>query len=90
MESPNAALFSFDPGKTPARERRQLQKDAPVTSIGRVAPDFVLHDLDGKEARLSDLRAKTILLDFWATWCAPSVQLCRRQSCCIANSKRKG
>ncbi|MCI8271199.1 MAG: redoxin domain-containing protein [Erysipelotrichaceae bacterium] len=33
------------------------------------AVDFQLRDLDGREARLSDYRGKTIYLNFWATWC---------------------
>lgn len=71
VESPESTLFSFDPGKMHAKERRELQKAAPVASIGTVAPEFVLRNLEGKEVRLSDMRGKMVLLDFWATWCAP-------------------
>lgn len=35
------------------------------------APDFKLKDLDGKEVSLSSLKGKTVVLDFWATWCPP-------------------
>jgi cytochrome c biogenesis protein CcmG, thiol:disulfide interchange protein DsbE len=36
-----------------------------------IAPDFTLTQLDGNELRLSSLRGKVVLLDFWATWCVP-------------------
>jgi len=36
---------------------------------GRRAPDFVLTTLDGKTIRLSELKGKPVLLNFWASWC---------------------
>lgn len=38
---------------------------------GKPAPDFALQTLDGQTLKLSDLRGKAVLLNFWATWCTP-------------------
>ena len=37
----------------------------------RKAPDFALPTLGGETFRLSDLRGKVVVVNFWATWCAP-------------------
>ena len=40
--------------------------------VGERAPDFALEDAaTGRLVRLSDYRGKTVLLNFWATWCVP-------------------
>ena len=62
-------LFAYDPTRTHAQNRRQLAREAPVTLVGKPAPDFTLRDLDGHEIRLSALRGKAVLLDFWGAWC---------------------
>jgi thiol-disulfide isomerase/thioredoxin len=38
---------------------------------GSPAPELALKDIRGRTLRLSDYRGKVVLLNFWATWCAP-------------------
>jgi hypothetical protein len=37
-------------------------------AIGKVVPDIIGEDLDGKKLKLSDYRGKVVMLDWWATW----------------------
>ena len=38
---------------------------------GKRAPDFSLRTVEGKKVSLSDYKGKAVLINFWATWCAP-------------------
>ena len=40
-----------------------------IVKPGTVAPDFKMKTIDGKTFKLSQLRGKTVVLDFWASWC---------------------
>ena len=41
------------------------------TQLGQKARDFTQSDINGKSVSLSSYRGKYVLLDFWASWCAP-------------------
>ena len=63
----------FDPGKRLGVS--SLKEVNPVTRnelvVGKPVPFLTAKTLEGSDVTLSDLKGKIVVLDFWATWCAP-------------------
>lgn len=52
-------------------KQQELQKHLQETMINKDIELFAMEDLNGKKVDLSKMKGKIIVLDFWATWCAP-------------------
>ncbi len=57
-------VVSLPPEKNPTGEQ-------PVPEVGRAGPDFRLETPQGGTLRFSDLQGAPVLINFWASWCAP-------------------
>ena len=70
-----AVLIYFivnSPGSRPDPNKLLEGVDVPVFSAqDEIAPDFQLQGLDGGTRRLSGIRDKITIINFWATWCEP-------------------
>jgi thiol-disulfide isomerase/thioredoxin len=69
----NGSESGFDNALAEVRRgaKQEMRKALMKERINKPEIDFTLKGLDGKTVKLSDLKGKVVVLDFWATWCGP-------------------
>ena len=67
----SAFKFAPPPGAQLSKPYVAPPPPKPLLAVGTPAPDFTATAPDGSTVHLSDFKGKTVVLDFWSTWCGP-------------------
>lgn len=71
-QSADTAVFQQLPAQTGDAKVAQLPaSSSEILDVGDTAVNFYLHDLEGNIVDLEAFRGQPVILNFWATWCAP-------------------